>query len=618
MDSSKLTTRVIVLVFWDIFATYAAYLLATVGTGQAEDVLVSTDVLFYIGLIAIINIVVFAAFRLYNDMWEYASAPETLKIVAATALATFLSAALLFLVSIRFPIRVYFVAWLILLVFVGGARYMFRIIRYGKGHTKMPAKSARKRTLIVGAGETAAMTINRMSSGDYYMEGNPLVAVDDDPSKRGMRIHGVKVAGNRHDIVPLVEKYDIEQIVIAIPSASSEDLRAIYDICMQTNCHLLTLPNVRDIPIDQLDDVKLRDVNVNDLLSREEVVLNTRQVSGYIAGKVVLVTGGGGSIGSEIVRQLCLAAPKQIIVFDIYENTAYELQREIQGKYDDVDIVVEIGSVRDYSRLATVFNKYKPNVVFHAAAHKHVPLMEACPQEAVRNNVFGTMNTARAASIIGVEKFIFISTDKAVNPSSVMGATKKFGEMIVQSFDKNSDTVFANVLGSHGSVIPLFKEQIANGGPVTVTHPDMTRYFMTIPEASRLVIQAGGIAKGGEIFILNMGEPVKIVDLARKLIILSGLRPDKDIKIVYTGLRPGEKLTEQLWTDAERTTSTSIKDIMISTDEPEEPEVVEKKLAELAESLSGSSKDIKECLSKQLPTYKPRITESDYDEIEFD
>ncbi len=279
--------------------------------------------------------------------------------------------------------------------------------------------------------------------------------------------------------------------------------------------------------------------------------------------------------------------------------------------------------MRDYPRLVSVFNKYRPDVVFHAAAHKHVPLMESCPQEAIRNNVFGTMNVARAASLHGVKKFIFISTDKAVNPSSVMGATKKMGEMIIQSFDQNSETVFAavrfgNVLGSHGSVIPLFKRQIAEGGPVTVTHPDIVRYFMTIPEASRLVIQAGGLAKGGEIFILNMGEPVKIVDLATKLIQLSGLRPDKDIKIEFTGLRPGEKLYEELWTDSEKTAATSIKDIMISTDDPVSPKEVEQKLQELAESLDGSSHDIKVCLSKQIPTYKPRFTESDYDEVEFD
>ena len=623
---SKLSGRVTLLILWDIFSTYAAYLLATVGTGQAEDYLVSTDVLFHIGLIALINCVVFAVFRLYTDLWEYASTPELFKIVTSTGLATFISAAVLFLVSIRFPIRVYFVAWIILIVFVGALRLLFRVKRYGLGAAIRRTKhrsSDRKRTLIVGAGETGSLTINRMSRGDYYMQGVPVVAVDDDPGKRGARIHGVKVAGGRHDIVSLVEKYDIEQIVVAIPSASPDDMKEILDICISTNCHLLTLPNVRDIPIDELDDIKLRDVSVEDLLPRDEVVLNTRQVSGYIAGKTVLVTGGGGSIGSELVRQLCLAAPKRIVIFDIYENTSYELLKEIEQKYDDVEMLVEIGSVRDYERLVRVFDKYRPNVVFHAAAHKHVPLMETSPQEAVRNNVFGTMNVARVANFHRVEKFIFISTDKAVNPTSVMGTTKRLGEMIVQSFDKNSDTVFTcvrfgNVLGSHGSVIPLFKRQIAEGGPVTVTDPDITRYFMTIPEASRLVVQAGGLAKGGEIFILDMGEPVKIDDLARKLIRLSGLRPDKDIKIEYTGLRPGEKLYEELWTDSEETIATSEKDIMISTDEPFSQEEVAHKLRMLAEVVDSSSREIKECLAEIIPEYTPKFLDSDDDVIEFD
>ncbi len=621
---TKLTTRAICLLIWDICATYIAYLLATVGTGQAEDILVSTDVLFHIGILAVINCIVAEAFRLYTDLWEYASAPELLKIVASVSLSTFIGAIVLFLVDVRLPIRVFFVAMLLLWVFVGGARYVFKIIHYSKGAiVKRPAKSDRKRTLIVGAGETGSLTINRMSTGDYNMQGLPVVAVDDDPAKRGMRIHGVPVAGDRNDIQSLVKRYRIEQIVLALPSASKVDVHDIYTICMSTGCHLLTLPNVRDIPTEQLGDVKLRDVDVTDLLAREEVVLNTRQVIGYISGQTVLVTGGGGSIGSELVRQLCVAAPARIVVFDIYENTAYELQKEIQQKYDDVEIVVEIGSVRDYERLASVFLKYEPSVVFHAAAHKHVPLMESCPQEAVRNNVFGTMNVARAASIHGVKKFIFISTDKAVNPSSVMGATKKLGEMIVQSFSQDSDTVFAavrfgNVLGSHGSVIPLFKRQIAEGGPVTVTHPDMTRYFMTIPEASRLVIQAGGLAKGGEIFILDMGKPVKIVDLATNLIKLSGLRPGVDIKIEFTGLRPGEKLAEELWTLSEETQATSIKDIMISNDEPVSPREVELKLRALASSLSGTGRDIKECLAAQIPGYKPRFIDSDDEVVEFE
>ncbi len=619
----KLSARVIFLVFWDIVATYASYLLASLGTALMDEVFVTTDSLFHVGLLAVINVLIFLLFRFYSEFWEYASAPELIKIVAVTALSTFAGALIVYLFGIRFPIRVYFVAWLFLLLFCGGARFMFRIARYGKGAVRRHSRDGRKRTLIVGAGETASLTISRMLSGDYYMQGDPIVAVDDDESKVGMRINGVKVAGSRHDILDLVKKYEIEQIVFAIPSASDADARDIYDICMQTDCKLMTMPNVRDIPIDQLEDVKLRDVSVEDLLSRDEVVLDTRQVSGYIAGKTVLVTGGGGSIGSELVRQLCLAAPKRVIVFDIYENTAYELQKEIQHTYDDVDIIVEIGSVRDYRRLVLMFEKYSPDVVFHAAAHKHVPLMESCPQEAVRNNVFGTMNVARCANIHQVDRFIFISTDKAVNPTSCMGATKKLGEMIVQSFAQTSDTIFAavrfgNVLGSHGSVIPLFKKQIAEGGPVTITHPDIERYFMTIPEASRLVVEAGGLARGGEIVILDMGQPVKIVDLATNLIKLSGLRPGKDIEIVYTGLRPGEKLYEELWTSTERAIDTEIKGIMISTDEPFTTMEVEHRLNRLAEVVDSSSREIKQCLSELIEGYTPEISEKDDDVLDMD
>ncbi len=618
----KLQTRVILLVFWDILSSYAAYLLSIILTGQAGEILISTDILFDIGLLSLFNCGILLIFRLYNDLWEYASSYELLKIIGVTALSTFIGASVLFLVDLRFPIRVYFVAWLILFIFVGAGRYAFRFFS-GRRTINASAKASRKRTLVVGAGETASLTIKRLTSGDYYMNGNPIVAVDDDPSKIGMRIHGVKVAGDRHAIPDLVKHNAIEQIIIAIPSAKRSDLKEIYDICMSTGCHLLTLPNVRDIPIDELGDVKLRDVSVEDLLSREEVILDTRSVSGYIAGKTILVTGGGGSIGSEIVRQLCIVKPNKIVIFDNYENTTYELLKEIQSHYDDVKIVIEIGSIRDYPRLVAAFNKHMPQVVFHAAAHKHVPLMESCPQEAIRNNVFGTMNVANASRLHGVERFIMISTDKAVNPTSVMGATKKLGEMVIQSLAHDSQTIFAavrfgNVLGSHGSVIPLFKRQIAEGGPVTVTDPEITRYFMTIPEASKLVIHAGGLAKGGEIFILDMGEPVKIADLAKKLIRLSGLTPDKDIEIKFIGLRPGEKLYEELMTDMEKMQSTSKKGIMVSTDDPVDIDYVQNMLRDLGNALESSSKDIKLKLHEYIPTYKPCITDTDDDEVIFD
>lgn len=440
------------------------------------------------------------------------------------------------------------------------------------------------------------------------MPGEPIVAVDDNPAKRGLRIHGIRVMGSSEDIEELVDRYDIEQIVVAIPSASIEQRKRIYDRCVQTDCQLRTLPNVRELRLDEINDVALREVDVADLLGREEVVLNTRIVCGYISGKTVLVTGGGGSIGSELCRQMCAVAPRRIVIFDMYENDAYLLKGELSREYDDIEIIVEIGSVCDIDRLGDVFKKYRPAVVFHAAAHKHVPLMELCPREAIRNNVFGTLNTVSLANEFSVDRFIFISTDKAVNPTSVMGATKRMGEMIVQHYAQSSSTVFAavrfgNVLGSNGSVIPIFKKQISEGGPVTVTHPDIERFFMTIPEASRLVIQAGGMAHGGEVFILDMGEPVKIVELARSLITLSGLRVGEDIEITFTGLRPGEKMYEELLMDEEDTLPTQMKSIMISAGKSVGFGEVEEKLARLNGVLDGSDEEALRVLEQVVPTY---------------
>ena len=492
---------------------------------------------------------------------------------------------------------------------VGGTRFVLRVFRQKKRVFSSAQRAAdRPRTLVVGAGETGSLAIGRMSSKDPLMPGIPVVATDDDPAKRGSRIHGVKVEGTTDDIVGLAEKYDIEQIVVAIPSATIEERRRIYGECTKTDCLLRTLPNIRELSLDEVGDVSLRDVDVADLLGREEIVLNTRAVSGYIAGECVLVTGGGGSIGSELVRQLCQVAPSRIVIFDMYENDAYLLRNELLRAYDDIDIVVEIGNVCDRRRIEDVFAKHRPAAVFHAAAHKHVPLMEVCPREAVHNNVFGTLNTVRAADAFGASRFIFISTDKAVNPTSVMGATKRMGEMIVQHYATTSKTIFSavrfgNVLGSNGSVIPVFKRQIAAGGPVTVTHPDIERYFMTIPEASRLVIQAGGMAHGGEIFILDMGEPVKIVDLAKGLIQLSGLTPDVDIKIVFTGLREGEKMYEELLMDEESTLPTDNQSIMVSSGKDIGYREVASKLEMLESSLEMTDEEAIRMLEEVVPTY---------------
>lgn len=604
----RFTKRMALLVVLDIAVTYVAYWLASNLTDVYHEVFVNNEIYFMLGILALINVAFMAAFRLYGNLWEYASVDEMLQIVLSVLVSTLFGAAFLWIINVRLPIRVFAVSAIILILLMGGSRAVWRVVR-GKRLVADRAEGERPRTLIVGAGETGSLTITRMANKDPNMLGEPVVATDDDPGKYGLRIHGVKVAGTSDDIARLVERFSIEQIVVAIPSASVEERRRIYDICTKTDCILKTLPNIRDLRIDELGDVALRDVDVVDLLGRDEIVLDNRVASAYIAGETVLVTGGGGSIGSELCRQLAILAPARIVVFDMYENDAYMLRQELLSKYDDMDVVVEIGNVCDVARVEDVFVKYSPSAVFHAAAHKHVPLMELCPREAVQNNVFGTLNVVRAADRHGVKRFIFISTDKAVNPTSVMGATKRMGEMVMQYYARTSETVFAavrfgNVLGSNGSVIPLFKKQIAAGGPVTVTHPDIERFFMTIPEASRLVIQAGGMANGGEIFILDMGEPVRIVDLAKNLIRLSGAQ---DIEIKFTGLRDGEKMYEELLMDEESTLPTKNRSIMISTGQEISYEEAAEKLRELELAVSKSDSEAIRILEEAVPTYKHTV-----------
>ncbi len=605
-----ITKRTAILLLLDIVATYAAYFFASVLTDLVGDVFATNEIYFMLGILALINVGTFGVFRLYNNLWEYASIDEVIQILLAVLLSTLIGAVFLWIISVRLPIRVFVVACFMLVFFMGGIRMVFRIMR-SKGRALASAQhpAERPRTLVVGAGETGSLAIDRMSSRDPLMPGRPVVATDDDPAKRGLRIHGVRVEGTTDDILDLVDKYGIEQIVVAIPSSTPEERKRIYSVCTQTDCRLRTLPNVRELSLDEIGDVSLRDVDVADLLGREEIVLNTRAVSGYIAGETILVTGGGGSIGSELCRQLAQVAPKRIVIFDMYENDAYMLRNELLSKYEDIDVIVEIGNVCDAHRVGELFDKYEPSAVFHAAAHKHVPLMEVCPREAIQNNVFGTLNVVHAAADHNVDRFIFISTDKAVNPTSVMGATKRMGEMIVQYYARASKhTVFSavrfgNVLGSNGSVIPLFQRQIAQGGPVTVTHPDIERYFMTIPEASRLVIQAGGMAHGGEIFILDMGEPVKIVDLAKGLIQLKGLTPGIDIEIVFTGLREGEKMYEELLMNEENTIPTNNRSIMVSTGQEISYDEVTEKLDELRGAIALSDAEAIRVLETAVPTY---------------
>lgn len=602
------------LIVLDVAATAIAFIFAAWGTGVLGLVLGMHRFAAYLACLAIINVAVFAIGRMYNTLWEYASIDELVRVVVVTLLAAIIGdlfTALVF--GQRLPFRVYVVSWFVLLLVCGASRFAIRLYSGAKGWSVfgIKEKSGLPRTLIVGAGETGSIAVKRMLSGNSNMPGCPVGLVDDDFSKIGNRVHGVKVLGTCNNIPVFCEGGSIGQIVIAMPSATKQQRDRIYDFCMQTGVRTLV---INDTPRDANDSVPLREVEISDLLAREEKSLDLAQM-GYIAGKRVLVTGGGGSIGSELVRQLLPAKPKQIILFDIYENTTYELFHDIvqPAKEQGTDIRVFIGSITHLPAIEKVFDLYEPQVVFHAAAHKHVPLMEHNAREAIENNVFGTLNVVRLAHQHGCTHFVQISTDKAVNPANVMGATKRMDEMIVQYYAANSKTVFTavrfgNVLGSHGSVIPLFKRQLREGGPITITHKDITRYFMTIPEASKLVITAGALAKGGEIFVLDMGEPVRIYDLAVNLIRLSGLVPGKDIEIKEVGLRPGEKMYEELLMDDEELIPTQHSEIRISAAEADKMEEIKDKLGKLEACLDEDNDAIKATLAKVVPTYQPQFS----------
>ncbi len=496
----------------------------------------------------LISIVVYFIFGLYSTLWNYASVEEHLRIFFATVVASILQYVCMACFSVRLQISVYIISWMTTFIFVGGVRFVSRVTKNFETSKKNGIN--KKRIMIIGAGEAASLLIKEMKNNKRSIY-EPVVAVDDNPAKHNTQINGVLIVGGREKIVKTASERSINEIIIAIPSITRKEMIDIVNICEKTGCKLKVLPSVYGLVNGEVSIREVCDVTVEDLLERDEVSLSIEEISGYLKDETILVTGGGGSIGSELCRQIASFGPKCILVLDIYENNVYDLQNDLLQKYKDkLDIKVLIGSIREKSRLAYIFSKYKPGIVFHAAAHKHVPLMEQNPQEAVKNNIFGTLNLAECAHQHHTKKFILISTDKAVNPTSIMGASKRAAELIVQYMNRKSQTKFSavrfgNVLGSNGSVIPLFMKQIENGGPITVTHQDVTRYFMTIPEASSLVIQSGAMMVGGEIFVLDMGEPVKIVNLANSLITLSGLKPDVDIEIEYVGLRPGEKLYEE-------------------------------------------------------------------------
>lgn len=556
----------------------------------------------------VVTLIIFYIMHLYSSLWAFAGETELQNIVVACVLSMLAGAVGLqfFKVTSRAVPRSYYPAYMaVLVVCIFASRFSYRFFR-GLKH-KQQNKKNRISVMVIGAGEAANLIIKEIVNSNFSTMVIKCI-IDDDKGKWGRYIQGIKVVGGREKIVECADVYDVDEIIVAMPSATRTEIKGILDICKDTNCKLRSLPGMYQLVNGEVNVSKLRDVELEDLLGREPITVDMDSILGYVQGKVVLVTGGGGSIGSELCRQIANHKPKQLVIVDIYENSVYDIQQELKQKYPDLNLVVLIASVRNTNRMNYIFSKYKPNIVYHAAAHKHVPLMEDSPTEAIKNNVFGTFKTAQAAAMSGVKRFVMISTDKAVNPTNIMGASKRICEMIIQTFDKHYETEFVavrfgNVLGSNGSVIPLFRKQIAAGGPVTVTHPDIIRYFMTIPEAVSLVLQAGAYAKGGEIFVLDMGEPVKILSLAENLIKLSGYRVGEDIKIEFTGLRPGEKLYEELLMDEEGMKDTANR--MIHIGRPIELDEHEffAQLKELKDESQIESSDIRPLIQKIVPTY---------------
>lgn len=562
------------------------------------------NMLFY----TIISLLIFWVFRLYHSLWQYASIAEVYRIAEAcitVEVVHFLSNKM---VGNMLPRSCYFNAAIYLIIAICASRFMYRMIRTVLNKYRNIKTS--NNVMIIGAGEATNVIMREIQNSSYLANSNIACIIDDDRRKVGKYIRGVKVIGTRDKIKEAAKLYDIDEIIFAIPSASNEVKRDILNICKETDCTLKILPGVYQMVDGEINVNSIRNVDVLDLLGRDPIEVDIESIMGYVKDKVIMVTGGGGSIGSELCRQLVSHKPKQLIIFDIYENNAYDIQQELKINYPDANVVTLIGSIRNVSRLESVFAQYKPDIVYHAAAHKHVPLMEVSPDEAVKNNVVGTWNVARMADKYGVKKFVMISTDKAVNPTNVMGATKRVCEMIVQTYNEISKTDFVavrfgNVLGSNGSVIPLFKRQIEAGGPVTVTDPNIIRYFMTIPEAVSLVLQAGAYAKGGEIFILDMGEPVKIDDLAKNLIRLSGYTLGVNMEIKYTGLRPGEKLYEELLMKEEGLQETDNKLIHIGKPIEFDKENFFDNLEKLKEEAYSETGNIRESLKKVVDTYHP-------------
>ena len=610
-DRGKKLIRIILLMITDAaLAAFVQFFSLFLRSEFHLSVLFSStffaNILFFLPVYIVLLLLVFYIMGLYSSLWEYAGIDEAVRIIFASMIISALQFALMFLLHRSVPRSFPVLNAVFLTIAIGLVRFSYRLLRsalHKRGRKHMV------RTMLIGAGDAASVALKDLS--DSETSRNKIVCIiDDDPLKQGRRLRGVPIVGGREDIPAAAEHYQVEQIILAIPSATASQRREIAAICQRTGCETKLLPSITQIASGRLDIRQIRKVQIEDLLGRDSAKVNLKEIANYVENKVILVTGGGGSIGSELCRQIASHNPSRLLIFDIYENGAYSIQQELRRKYPELKLDVLIGSIRDKARLESVFAEYRPQIVYHAAAHKHVPLMEDSPREAVKNNIFGTRNLCEVADRFGVETFVQISTDKAVNPTNVMGATKRVCEMLVQTFSRHSDTKFVcvrfgNVLGSSGSVIPLFRRQIEQGGPVTVTHKDIIRYFMTIPEAVSLVLQAGAYAKNGEIYVLDMGEPVRIDDLARNMIRLSGYEPDVDIEIRYVGLRPGEKLYEELLLDEEGIRSTD--NNMIFIGKPLEINETEfaRQLVELEAVCHQPDGDVRALLQEIVPTYQP-------------
>lgn len=630
----------IYLVIYDIFAVNVSYLAALFFRFDIHISSIPPEYMQafikFAPIYTIFSLFVFHVLRLYNSLWQFASFDELNRIIISSIFTTLFQAAFMTIFMIRMPISYYVFGAFLQFAMIVGVRFSYRYINLERNR-RYNNQAAIHNVMIIGAG-AAGKTILREMRNSQGMSGKACCVIDDNPNKWDRTMEGVPVIGGRDSIMNAVKTYNIDRIMFAIPSASTEDKRDILNICKETKCELKSLPGIYQLANGEVSLSKMKDVNVEDLLGRDPIKVDMCEVFKQLTDKTILVTGGGGSIGSELCRQIAAHNPKRLIIFDIYENNAYAIQQELNRKYGDkLNLTVLIGSVRDSRRLDMIFDKYRPDIVYHAAAHKHVPLMEASPNEAIKNNVVGTYKTAYMALKYGVEKFVLISTDKAVNPTNIMGASKRLCEMVIQSMERISENNefdslpllhdhkkdglkeekpgstktkfvavrFGNVLGSNGSVIPLFKKQIAEGGPVTVTHPDIIRYFMTISEAVSLVLQAGTYAKGGEIFVLDMGSPVKIDTLARNLIKLSGHEPDVDIPIVYTGLRSGEKLYEEKLMKEEGLKKTKNKLIFIGQPIPFDMDNFFKNLEDLSQASYQNSDDIVSMVEKVVSTFHP-------------